>query len=100
MERMHWMTHLQDHHRSTSVGRGVDPSFARVGIRWDAHGREVGGLLLLLVLHAPAAVVAPLFYLTLVVHAVRYVAIHTRAHRDPEWCRTHLPWRPTARRAA
>lgn len=121
--------HLKDHHRATSVGRGVDPSFARRGIRWDARGREVGGLLLLLVLHAPAAVVAPLFYVTLLVHSARCVvslrepaplsspcpapgrtgslrrvaAIHTRAHRDPDWCREHLPWhsdRPSSRRAA
>ena len=84
--------HLKEHHRDTRRHGGVDPALSDQTWAWDAHGREAFGLLLLVVLHAPLAWLAPWVFGTIVAMAVLYHYCHRRSHRDPEWCRTRLPW--------
>lgn len=84
--------HLKEHHRDTRIHRGLDPAFASQTWSWDAHGREAFGLLLLVGLHAPLAVVAPWFFGTVCAMAVLYHYCHRRSHVDAAWCKERLPW--------
>jgi sterol desaturase/sphingolipid hydroxylase (fatty acid hydroxylase superfamily) len=82
--------HYVDHHRECRRQDGLDPAFAGRALAWNGYGREVVGLALLAVLHAPLLLVAPGFYLGALYGGWAYHRTHKRAHQDPAWCRDHL----------
>jgi len=54
--------------------------------------REKLGLFLLILLHSPLVMYAPLFFITLIFCAVRYYKVHKYAHLNPLWGKIFLPW--------
>jgi sterol desaturase/sphingolipid hydroxylase (fatty acid hydroxylase superfamily) len=82
--------HYLDHHRACRRNQGRDDAFAGGLWTWSGYSREVFGIGILGVLHAPLLLVAPAFYLGAVLGGLNYHRIHKRSHVDPEWCRTHL----------
>ena len=70
---------MDEHYKSSSWG-------------WNPAGKEVYSLVLLAVVHLPVVFVAPVAWVAAVLGGIRYFAYHRRAHLDPEWCKTHIPW--------
>lgn len=90
--RSFWAFHFHEHHRNSRRNGFQDPDYERPPLGDHAQGRELAGLIALGVAHAPLLPVAPLFTLTVWGSAVHYYRVHKRAHQDPAWARTHLPW--------
>ena len=84
--------HYNDHHRAVRKTKGHDASFGGSRFAWNGYGREFWGIVIGSALLSPFLLVAPLFWLTVVVCGVHYHVVHTRSHLDVEWCRTHLRW--------
>ncbi len=84
--------HWHQHHRAALQNQGLDPSYDGSVFAWSAHGREFWAIIVGLVVHLPLLWVAPLGYFTALIAGLNYSRMHSKAHRDPEWCRTHLPW--------
>lgn len=84
--------HYQDHHRACRREGGADEAFAGGVWAWNAYGREVFGLVLLVLIHAPLAPFAPLAFLVFAGCGVNYHRVHKRCHLDPEWCQEHARW--------
>ncbi len=84
--------HWYDHHSTSRRNRMIDPAFHHWALRWDACGRELMGLMMLLVTHAPLALVAPGFYAGAATYAALYHYVHRRSHVEPEWGLRWCPW--------
>jgi len=87
-----WSFHWHEHHRAARRHGMVDPDYARSPFGWHAQGKEVFALALSGI---PALAVLPwmpTLTATLLWCAVEYHRKHRRAHLDPEWARSHLPW--------
>ncbi len=84
--------HWWDHHRASRKHRMRDPAYARWPPGWDAQGRELLGLSILAVLHAPLVLVAPSLYLGAVFYSLLYLLVHRRSHLDPAWAAQRCPW--------
>lgn len=84
--------HLKEHHRDTSVHRGIDPAIVEGKLGWNAHGREAIGLTFLVLVHSPIVLVSPAFFATLCGMAILYRVMHVKSHQDPEWCKRYMPW--------
>lgn len=87
-----WHFHLDEHHAASLRNEGRDPAYTRSPWHWNAQGKELFGLGLLVVPVLPLAPVAPFFVGTMVYCGVDYYRKHKRAHLDPAWARAHLPW--------
>lgn len=87
-----WSFHFHTHHRHSRAGDMHDPDYEASPFGLHGQGRELAGLVFLSVLHLPLLPVAPFFTGTVWYSAARYYRMHKRAHLDPAWARTHLPW--------
>lgn len=87
-----WSFHFHEHHRASRANDMIDADYERPLLGDHAQGREALGIGLLLALHAPLLPVAPFFTAAVVTSGVLYYRRHKRAHQEPEWGRTHLPW--------
>ncbi|HET6612126.1 MAG TPA: hypothetical protein VFG83_09065 [Kofleriaceae bacterium] len=87
-----WSFHWHEHHRATRKNDHLDPAYRGSVFQWNGQGKEA------LALAAGAAAwtlvlpVAPFFAGTMIYCTVNYYRKHKRAHLDPGWARTHLPW--------
>lgn len=91
--------HFHEHHRASRKNGMRDAAYERPIFSWrdggpklDAQNKEILSLLGIGVLHAPLLPVAPWFYAGLAYAGLNYYRVHRRAHLDPEWARTNLPW--------
>ena len=87
-----WSFHFHEHHRAVIKNDFIDPNYQRFPLGPHAQGKEAWGLILSAVAVAPLAPIAPFFVGTLWYSAGNYYIKHRKAHEDPEWAKTHLPW--------
>ena len=87
-----WAFHWSEHHRNCRKYDFYDPDYKRSLWTWNAQAKEALALAVGVALHAPLALVAPLFWVTVVYGAVNYYRVHKRSHLDPEWAKRRLPW--------
>jgi hypothetical protein len=85
--RYHWL-----HHGEARRNDMRDPNYQQSVFGWHAHGKEATSLVVLALAHAPLWPVAPWFTAATWYGALDYYLKHRRAHTDPAWARTHLPW--------
>ncbi len=94
-----WSFHWHEHHKKARRHDMVDDQYAGPPLlsallarEKTAKTKEVVGLVLGGLLHAPLIVVAPWFTLTVWAAAANYYRVHRKAHIDPAWAAKHLPW--------
>ena len=88
----YWSFHFHEHHRASRKHGFVDEAYAQPGIRWDAQGKELLGIVAGTAAHLPLFPIAPFFTATLVYSAVNYFKTHKRSHLDPAWAEENLAW--------
>ncbi len=84
--------HFSEHHRIARKSKFSDPVYQGTIFKWNASGKEVVGLILILILHFPIFFYYPFFYVTLVFSAAEYYYKHRKAHLNPEWAKKNIPW--------
>ena len=87
-----WHFHWNEHHRESRKNGFIDPSYLRSVFGDHAQGREALGLFVAALAHVPLLPIAPAFAGTVIFSTWDYYRKHKRAHDDPEWGKTHLPW--------
>ncbi len=87
-----WRFHLHRHHLNALRLQGYDPDYTRGFWRSEPQFKEVAGLVAVTLPFLPLFPVAPFFTGTVVYCAANYYRCHRKAHLDPRWARTHLPW--------
>ncbi|AKQ63622.1 hypothetical protein A176_000534 [Myxococcus hansupus] len=87
-----WSFHWHEHHQKSRRNDMVDDQYMRSLWTWSAQTKELVGLAVLALAHAPLLPVAPFFVGTVWACAANYYFVHRRAHLDPKWAREHLPW--------
>ena len=87
-----WRFHWGDHHKICRKQAGRDPAYERPLQGWNPQTKEALSLAVGVLMHLPVAPLAPFFFGTLAYRAVHYYRVHRKAHLDPEWAKTHLPW--------
>ena len=89
-KRNFWSFHWHAHHKNCRKNKNRDDDYLD-GMQGPPL-REKVGLFFLIVIHSPLAYYAPLFFLTLIVMAIRYYRIHRYAHLQPIWGKIFLRW--------
>lgn len=84
--------HFHTHHQKVRKHGGYDPDFEGPVWSTPTQAGEALGLAMIGLAHAPLLPVAPFYTVTTWYLLYRYRRVHRRAHIDPEWGRTHLPW--------
>jgi hypothetical protein len=87
-----WAYHWHEHHRNARRLGHLDPKYRESIWQWNGQGKEALGLALGGLALLPLAPVAPFFVGTVLYASANYYRKHRKAHLDPEWARTHLPW--------
>jgi len=85
-------SHARAHHRNARRFRMYDPDYEQLLIGWNAPTKELLGLGALAAVHLPLFPLAPFFTGTVLYSLVRYFRVHRRAHLDPAWAESNLPW--------
>tara|TARA_R100000808_G_C2150335_1_gene159071 strand:+ start:2376 stop:2870 length:495 start_codon:yes stop_codon:yes gene_type:complete len=85
-----WSFHWHAHHKKCRKNNFYDVDYLD---DWQGPPlREKLGLFLLILLHSPLVIYAPLFFITLIFCAVRYYKVHKYAHLNPIWGKIFLTW--------
>ena len=85
-----WSFHWSRHHKNARKNNFYDKDYEE---DWTgAPLKEKISLCLLLLLHLPLIIVAPLFFAGLVVGAYKYYTTHKYAHLHPIWGKVFLTW--------
>ena len=87
-----WSFHYHEHHSHSRRDEMRDVDYARSPFRWNAQGKELAALACMALPILAVSPWAPWWSLTSLTCLVNYYRVHKRAHLDPEWARTHLPW--------
>ncbi len=87
-----WNFHWAEHHRDARRSNFVDEAYVRGLGGWDAQTKEAAGLIVTAIAHLPLFPVAPFFTATVWYGIGNYYRVHKKAHLDPEWARTNVPW--------
>ena len=87
-----WSYHWLEHHRVCRENGMIDPGYRELPLRWNTQGKEAMFLLGVVLLHAPLWFWLPGYVAGMYFALGLYYYKHRRAHLDPEWARTHLPW--------
>ncbi len=85
-----WAFHWVRHHRQSRRNQMVDPDYQNPGANLASHGKEVGGIALILLAHTPLATTFPYFTAAVWYSGLNYLHKHRKAHLDPEWAKRHL----------
>jgi sterol desaturase/sphingolipid hydroxylase (fatty acid hydroxylase superfamily) len=85
--RFHWA----QHHRIARKNAMFDKTYEEPFWRWKARGKEIAGIMGLLLLHLPLLKVAPYFTLAVAFSSFNYLYRHRKAHLDIEWGKKHMP---------
>ena len=91
-KRSFWSFHFHEHHRNARKNDFKDQDYERSLFGWHAQTKETLGVAMIAIGHLPLLPVFPFFTGAVVYSAVNYHRIHKRAHQDPAWAKTHLPW--------
>ncbi len=86
-----WASHWYIHHRRSRQNDNYDEDYKK-GFFDKTVRSEILGIIFLSLVHLPLIFVSPVFYITLVICAIRYYMIHKKSHLDAEWCKKHVPW--------
>lgn len=83
--------HWGEHHKTVRVTGGYDDTYSG---KWykQMFSREAIELSLLSALHSPLFFIAPYFSMTISAWTIIYYAVHSQAHRNPEWAKKWAPW--------
>jgi hypothetical protein len=85
-----WSFHWHAHHKKCRKDDNHDINYLD---GWAGPAlREKIGLFGLILIHSPLFIYAPLFFVTLILCAVRYYKIHKYAHLHPIWGKVFLTW--------
>ena len=84
--------HFHEHHRAARKQGHYDPGYHRSLLGWHAQTKEVLALVAAAAVYIPIAPIAPFFTGAVWWSVWNYYKVHKKAHLDPEWARTHLPW--------
>jgi len=87
----YWAFHWHEHHKACRKNEGLDPHYDQCPLH-SSLKKEVMGINLLVLLHSPLILFFPVFYITLVACAIRYLWVHWKAHQDAEWAKKNVPW--------
>lgn len=87
-----WSYHLYEHHAAASRNEMLDPGYQAWPLRWNAQGKEALVLAAIALAHVPLLWLAPGYVSGIYTGMVCYYLRHRRAHLDPEWARSHMPW--------
>ncbi len=75
--------HLRDHHK---VARKNDYVDNRRSLR------EFFGLLFLVLVHLPIALISVGFYTATLAYSIAFYILHQYSHTNPEWAKKYQPW--------
>lgn len=87
-----WSFHWIDHHNNARKNNFIDPDYLTWQWKWNARAKEILSLIMSAVVHSPMIYFYPLGYAVLGGCAIWYYSVHSKSHRDPEWCKKYLPW--------
>lgn len=87
-----WSYHLYEHHAAAAANGMIDAGYRQWPLRWNAQGKEVLVLAIILLSHLPLFRLAPAYAAGLYFGVACYYLRHRRAHLEPDWARRHLPW--------
>ena len=82
--------HFREHHSNARLLLMADPIYKKIS--WNAGGKELAGIFILLAVHAPVLIWLPWFYVAILGSALSYYLVHRMSHTDPRWGRTELSW--------
>ena len=84
--------HFHEHHAVARRNAMHDDKY--VYKKWEINSRtkELIGLMLLVFLHTPIAIVFPWAFATIVISAISYYRVHLKSHVNVEWARIALSW--------
>ena len=85
-----WSFHWHEHHRNSRRYDMRDPGYETPLLDWNGHGKEVAGIALLMVVHAPLWFVSRSFTAAVLFSGVNYLHRHKKCHLDPEWAKKHM----------
>lgn len=84
-----WSFHWSGHHRSSRKNEFRDVRWENIPFYKD---KEFLGVTALVMLHLPVALLAPVFFGTLVWRAAEYYRVHKKSHENTEWAKQNVPW--------
>ncbi|MCB9668344.1 MAG: hypothetical protein H6736_22645 [Alphaproteobacteria bacterium] len=87
-----WAFHFHEHHRNVRRNAHYDADYEKLVLGDNPQNREILGLVILSVVHAPLLPVAPFFTCTVWYSASYYWWVHRKSHLDPVWAREQLTW--------
>jgi len=89
-KKSYWAFHWHSHHKTCRKNKNSDTNYkfpAGTPVK-----KEIISLLLLTIIHIPLWYVSKIFYLTLVLCAIRYFYMHRKSHLNIKWGRKKMPW--------
>jgi len=87
-----WGYHWNEHHKVARVNQMFDPGYRGWPLQWNTQGKEALSLAALAIAHLPLLPAIPLYVLGMYAGLLLYYQRHRRAHLDPEWAKSRLPW--------
>ncbi|MCX7110806.1 MAG: sterol desaturase family protein [Proteobacteria bacterium] len=87
-----WSYHWHEHHRICRQNRMIDPGYNELPLRWNTQGKEVLFLVVVALIHAPLISFVPGYVSGMYAALAYYYYKHRKAHLEPAWAKTHLPW--------
>ena len=89
-----WNFHWYDHHAEARKNGMIDPAYHSTWLQagWNSRSKEATALILGAIPWVVLFPWAPGFCAAALYTSWNYYWVHKRAHLDPEWARTHLPW--------
>ena len=84
--------HWHVHHRNARQNENHDWDYKEPLLQWHAPAKEIVALGVSTLMHLPLLPVAPFFTGTVFYCSLNYYFKHKKAHLDPQWAQTHLPW--------
>ena len=86
-----WVFHIY-HHQIVAKTGGPDPDYDDPFFKSVPRMKEVGGLLLLSVLHLPCILISFWLWLGMAIFAQLFWIVHFWSHKSPEWGWRWVPW--------
>jgi len=87
-----WAYHWREHHKVVRENLMLDLGYRGWPLQWNTQGKEALFLMAVVVLHVPLLAVLPWYVFGLYGGLLLYYTRHRRAHLEPEWAKSHLPW--------
>jgi hypothetical protein len=86
-----WSFHWKDHHRYARQNEFFDFDYFKP-VSWNTRGKELLGLVGLILLHAPLLLYLPGLAIGAYLHMALYYFLHKKSHLEPEWAKKYLRW--------